>query len=378
MTAPRDRVVAVDVARFLALSGMMVVHLSPDQSPPPLSDLVAGGRSAALFAFLAGVSLALVRQKKPKGSGSGRSIAIRAGLIFVLGLALGSMEGVGVWVILPYYGLLFLLAIPLSSLPARTLLWLAAAWALIAPLLSFVARSMAPFRGSSQLEFSDLASPWFVVEELFIYGPYPVITWITFIMAGLAVGQLELTKPVIARRLTWTGAAIVGGTFALGYVFMLTGVVENWLQSPAWLTLFTNAPWMPTDTLASLALLGIHTNTPLNVLNSAGSSLLIFGLCLLLMRTARPWLETLLRPISAAGQMTLTLYTAHVLLLWAGNNWGFTFTGGSFTEWGMQLLVFALFATAWLGWFKRGPLESLVHTLSVRPQKESPRAQRHR
>jgi uncharacterized protein len=360
-------VVAVDIARFLALAGMMVVHLSPAHDGiPPLSDLIAGGRSAALFAFLAGVSLALLRRKSMRGTGSGRSIAIRAGLIFLLGLLLGSMSEIGAWVILPFYGAMFLLAIPLSLLRARTLLWLAAAWSVVAPVLSFLIRALTGLRGSSQVEISDLASPLILVEELFIQGPYPVITWITFLAVGLAVGQMPLASRSVATRLCWTGAAIVAGTFLLGYVFMLTGIVDGWMQSPAWLTLFVSAPWIPTDTFANLALLGTHTNTPLNIISSVGSSLLVFGLCLLLTRVARPALTAVLRPFASAGRMTLTLYTVHLLLLWVAGNWGFTFVGGSFAEWGVQLLIVVLIATVWLSRFKRGPLESVIHMLSHR------------
>ena len=58
------RVVAVDAARGLALVGMTAVHFLPDAYPdndrPTLSWLLFAGDSAALFALLAGVALALV------------------------------------------------------------------------------------------------------------------------------------------------------------------------------------------------------------------------------------------------------------------------------------------------------------------------------
>ena len=53
----------IDIARALALVGMMAVHILPDfedgTSDLTLSHPLAGGRASALFAVLAGVSLAL-------------------------------------------------------------------------------------------------------------------------------------------------------------------------------------------------------------------------------------------------------------------------------------------------------------------------------
>ena len=59
------RVVGVDIARCLALLGMMATHILANIDPVtgafvPWHQQIAGGRAAALFAVLAGVSLALV------------------------------------------------------------------------------------------------------------------------------------------------------------------------------------------------------------------------------------------------------------------------------------------------------------------------------
>lgn len=351
---------------------MMVVHLVSDGASPAVSDLLAGGRSAALFAFLAGVSLALVRRHDAARSGSSLSIAIRALILFALGLSLGSIGEIGVWVILPYYGLMFLLAIPLLRLPARKLIILAAVWAVLAPFLSFWVRSMAPFRVSGQIEFADMMTPLTNLRDLLIDGIYPVLIWITYVMVGIAVGKLRLETRQVAVRLAVTGAMLLAGSFALAYAFMLSGAVSGWTQSPAWMTLFVQAAQVPTDNLANLALLGIHTDTPLNVLSSVGSSLLVCGLALLLMQVVRPAIHTLSRPLRAAGQMTLTLYTAHLLLNWVAKNHGFMFAGGSYPEWVAQLVLFILFAVFWLRWFRRGPLESVVHWAAAwRPGRSS-------
>ena len=67
------RLLGVDVARALALIGMMSVHIFPavgrDGSLHP-AYLVAAGRSAALFATLAGVGLALTTGGTQRYAGS--------------------------------------------------------------------------------------------------------------------------------------------------------------------------------------------------------------------------------------------------------------------------------------------------------------------
>jgi len=57
------RIVGVDAARGLALIGMIAVHIFDTFGPngaPTVATTLAWGRSAATFALLAGVSLALI------------------------------------------------------------------------------------------------------------------------------------------------------------------------------------------------------------------------------------------------------------------------------------------------------------------------------
>ncbi|MGY2062520.1 heparan-alpha-glucosaminide N-acetyltransferase domain-containing protein, partial [Nocardia gipuzkoensis] len=61
--ASAARLIGVDAARGLALIGMMAVHVLPDATDdgdPTWSFTLFGGRASALFAVLAGVSVALL------------------------------------------------------------------------------------------------------------------------------------------------------------------------------------------------------------------------------------------------------------------------------------------------------------------------------
>ena len=64
MTGIRSgRLVGLDVARCLALLGMVATHVLDERTPAgdlTTAQWLAGGRASALFAVLAGVSLALM------------------------------------------------------------------------------------------------------------------------------------------------------------------------------------------------------------------------------------------------------------------------------------------------------------------------------
>ena len=96
VTGPRaSRLVGLDVARCLALLGMVATHVLLDRTPEgdlTFSQWLAGGRASALFAVLAGVSLALMTGRRVPVHGRERvrasaGLAVRALLIAALGLA---------------------------------------------------------------------------------------------------------------------------------------------------------------------------------------------------------------------------------------------------------------------------------------------------
>jgi uncharacterized membrane protein len=93
------RIGGVDVARGLALFGMMAVHsweTFTADGRASLSTMIAGGRSAATFVFVAGVSLAFLSGGRSSVRGRTRvaaasGIAVRALLVGVAGLGLAAL-----------------------------------------------------------------------------------------------------------------------------------------------------------------------------------------------------------------------------------------------------------------------------------------------
>lgn len=100
-----------------------------------------------------------------------------------------------------------------------------------------------------------------------------------------------------------------------------------------------------------------HSNTAFEALGSGGVAMLVIALAQLIAMRAR----LLLAPLAAVGSMSLTVYCAHLVLIHAaGLRPG---SGHDVTIW--VCLGFILAAMTWFRAFARGPLEHVVHAVSL-------------
>jgi uncharacterized protein len=364
------RVDAVDLARGIALAGMMFAHLGPRwvDVNPPWGQVLAGGRAAPLFAMLAGVALSLVHRRDPQGTGSVRATCIRALVLVAMGLTLGSLHDMPVYVILAFYGLMIVVALPFRRLPARTLVTVGLAWAVVAPvLLLWLQIEHGPVL-ADQAELSDVLPPWSLLAELIVWGTYPAGVWMAYVLVGLGIGRLDLGDVRTALRVLAGGMMLLGGAVVVGAIGIERGVFGDWYVQ-GWPQLVVTSPY-PREPASwdELWLVGEHTSRPLNVLGAIGSALVVIGACALLARVAR--LRTALLPLRAAGSMTLTVYTVHVLWSWriAVHAAGSTDPDaqlGSYADWWLQIVALGAFAVIWQRYVGRGPLEAVVRLVSL-------------
>jgi len=356
------RLVGVDTARGLALLGMMAVHVLPGRGPggtPTLASAVAGGRSAALFAVLAGVSLALVSGGDRPVVGRRRlsvsaGLVTRAVLIAALGLWLADRRS-GVAVILAYYGVLFVVALPFLGLRTRSLVPITTSWLVLAPVVSHLWRQRLPGGPGQQVTWAGLLDdPESAASRLLVTGYYPVLTWTGYLLAGLAVGRLgraALGSRRVAARL------LVGGSLGALTVLLAGRVLAQWAGLPAEQRFFGTTP---TDRWAWLLTPAEHSGTPLDFLHTTASALAVLGGCLLLAEGARRGVRRVVAPFAAAGSMTLTLYTGHVLALAAELGP----PRGTGRLWAVHAVLALGLALAWRVAWGRGPLERVVRAVS--------------
>ncbi|NYG55179.1 heparan-alpha-glucosaminide N-acetyltransferase domain-containing protein [Nocardioides perillae] len=327
-----DRVVGVDVARCAALLGMVATHVLDERAPTgelTLAHEVAGGRASALFAVLAGVSLALLtggprpvvgRERAARSAG----LVVRALLVALIGLLLGMLD-TGIAVILTYYGVVFLLALPFLGLRTRSLLVAAGAWAVLAPLASHLLRPSLPPRGYASPTLEQLADPGQLLSELLWTGYYPAVPWLSYALLGLAVGRLDLRSWRAVGTLVAGGAVLAGLAHAVsGWLTAQPGVLRALLRDPSYA-----APDGPTleQELASgmfgttptggpvqwLLVDAPHSATPFDLAATGGTALLVLGLALVVDRLPGA-VRRAAAVLFGAGAATLTLYSLHLVM----------------------------------------------------------------
>lgn len=365
------RIIGIDAARGFALLGMIAVHILPAYSPytgrPTVVWQLLAGNAAALFALLAGISVALITGANNPYTGrkmrrARSSLVVRALLIFLLGMALSQLP-IRVYNILPYYGLMFLVAVFLTGLRIRGLLITAGACIVFGPLSVFLLNSYVDYTKPSNPNFTSLVTmPGDTFLSLLAGGTYPVVTWMAYICVGMALGRMNLRWLMTEARLIFWGlilfaAAAITSWFLINYAGgfeALYNLTDGYDEEDILDTIdYGPSSHLPTDTLWWLAIDGPHTNTPFSLVKSLGFALFFLGIMLVVSQAMR----RALLPLIAAGSMTLTIYVAHLV--------SFAYFADSIkafqAEWFLgQVIFFLIFASFWHLAFGQGPLERII------------------
>jgi uncharacterized membrane protein len=366
-SAGRRRLTGVDAARGVALVGMMSVHIVPavgDDGTVATAYLLVSGRAAALFALLAGVGLALATGARRPYQGrrlwaARGGVVARAVVVAAVGLVLGTFE-TPVAVILVYYGVFFVVTTPFLGLRARTLAVCAATAALVVPVVSHLLRPDLPPRERGSPTFDSLGDPAGLLTQLTLTGYYPALPWLAYLLTGLAVGRLALGSARVQVTVLAVGAALAAGAKALAWLLLhpLGGYEALAASVPPGSTvdlygldrsldigLFGTTP---TTSWWWLTVASPHASTPLDLAHTTGTSLVVLGALLLAARVVAP----VLFPLAAAGSMTLTLYSVHVVAV--GEGWG---PDDPTTLWLVHAVLALVVASLWRPLVGRGPLE---------------------
>lgn len=375
------RLIGIDLARGLAIFGMYADHVGPAPSVGgALGWLMemAHGRSSALFALLAGFTLIILTGRpQPRTGRAGRQamgrVLIRSAVLIALGYALTWLD-TDVDVILACYGLIFVLALPLYRLRATTLAVIAASAALVMPLVLYALRAAG--EAGSWADAVVARDPLARVTggdgfvELFVTGAYPVLTWLPFIIAGMAVAKLDLTRPGMLTRLALSGGALAtlgygGSWLALhlvpGALSAVNAVTAGSSAGSAW---WSDAAGAPSEgTPYWLLVAAPHSQTTWSILGNTGVALLVLAVCLAAMDRSA-FLRRSAAPVVAAGSISLTAYVGHIGAI--------KVLGADELPVDAALPVLVTFITAtmlfalvWKRYFRRGPLEHLLHVATT-------------
>lgn len=359
---------------------MFVAHVGPERDGLLGWILnLADGRSSILFATLAGVSLAILTGRNVPYTGvqwlqAKIRIYTRAAILLLISAALSLMNDI-VALILAYYAVWFVLAIPFLRWRPRNLFIAAGTCWILGPI---VATYLPAFFEKAGMDMYGDASG-FIIETL-LTGTYVGVIYMGFVLAGLSIGRLDITKKSVPLTLLPVGASLAIVGYGLGYLLTRLGLEasdDGWYAeagsnayypgdpgydwaNPDWRADGYGPDWYPDYEMPEpYFLYGAepHTSTIFEAIGSGGVAIATIALLLL----GGPILGKILYPISAVGSMSLSAYSIHIVAIWA-------IPALVFPEslWPLVWLILTalVLCSLWRRFLGRGPLERLLYNAS--------------
>jgi hypothetical protein len=200
----------------------------------------------------------------------------------------------------------------------------------------------------------------------------------SFVIAGMALGRLDLSSGTVQRRLAALGAALTASAYGMSLLLAGTGALrslaEDGPSSGSSGSMPLDSGSMPSDggsfpdmPASMLLTAGPHSGTTFDIIGSVGVAILVIvGATVAMERLPR--LRRLATPVIAVGTMSLTAYVGHFLAQSALTEPGGPSTQQSWTPLLMYVLAAIVFAAIWSRFFRRGPLEYLLNA-ATKPAK---------
>lgn len=298
----RERIIGYDLARALALLGMILVHFAlvmSAQNPHPRwlagVPVFLDGRAAALFVVLAGIGISLRCRGSGSEGGRMRGTLIRRGL-FLLAVGFGNLV---IWPgdILRVYGISFLVAASLIAVSDRMLAAVGSAFVLGFVVLLLTADYESHWDWET-MSYHDLWTPEGVVRNLFYDGFRSVFPWTGLLVFGMWLGRRPLEQARLRHRFLLAGLVLL---------------VVSESVSRALVAYFDRHP-IGMDHETIVALFGTQSMPPLPffLASSIGASLVAISLSLMV--AERFPAARVVRALVATGQMAFTWYVGHIVL----------------------------------------------------------------
>ncbi len=308
MTTPaNERVIDLDVTRAVALIGVAVMnyhgYLILLGGPVGTSTVnrffnpwtgPLSTRFAATFVMVAGMGITLMTNRGRLGRDRDRRSADRWTLIR-RGTLLYAFGYVFEWIwngtILFFYGAFFIVGAFLFTLRTRWLIAIGAVAAIAAAGLqwwAFETDGDTTWLFEGWYTAAAYRSPRRLLFDTFVNGTHPLLPWLAFLCAGMALGRYLPLRSEWRRVLIALGVLMVAGTYLANHAFADTPL---------------RARLLATDPFSR----------SLNYTISAlGSSIVAF--CVIGWIANRTKSNVVTQAFAAAGRMTLTLYIAHALV----------------------------------------------------------------
>lgn len=356
----KKRIIGIDVARSLAVIGMIIVNFKMvfgQNNPSWISAFasVFDGKAAATFVVLAGVGLALmtksaIAQKDDNKLKKARKRIIKRALfLFVLGISY-----IAIWPadILHFYGVYMAGILLLLTRKERTIMFWAICLIILFPVLLLFWNYEEGWNFQT-LEYQDFWIFKGFVRNLFFNGFHPVIPWISFMLFGYWLGRKDLHKNAFVKKVFWisSGAFILIQMISYGIISVFSEGNSEVAQELT--EVFGTNPMPP---------------LPLYMFNGVAIAFSVISACILLAKKYEN--SFIIDALYKTGQLALTFYVAHVVIGMGmvevlGSNQLGTYSI-KFSV--LYALIFSfgciVFAVIWRKYFTSGPIEWFMRKLT--------------
>lgn len=350
------RVEGLDLARGLAILGMVLVNYSIDANEEHAGAWLISfidalqGRAAAAFVVLAGIGISLLSRRarlfeRPDLLREARTTLLkRAGFLFVTGMALLPLWPAD---ILHFYAVYLLAAVLFLTVPDRVLWSGATAFVSTFVIMFFVFDYNEGWNTDS--EYVYIWSSTF--RRIWFDGYYPLFPWMAFILIGMWFGRQDLRDRKRRRRIL-VPALLCGVSLQLvsSYAVSLASLDELDIAIGP-LDLLGTSPFPP---------------GPVYIATSAAFALVVVILSLEV--ASRFPRNLLVRMLVASGQLALTIYVLHATLGLLLLDSLLETTGDALNvaagAAGVFCLISMIFAFLWRREQARGPLEYIMRRVT--------------
>ncbi|XVJ59013.1 MAG: amino acid adenylation domain-containing protein [Tepidisphaera sp.] len=356
-TAPADRQPFLDVARGVAVLGMIYMHFVPaEKTEATLASVWTAisafleGKAAALFCVLAGIAWEIHAQRAAQSPHGRWYLPRRVLSLLLLGVAFHILA----WPteILVPFSLMMVLALGLRRLGRQTMLAAAVLLLLLAPAVpAFFGHYIESDWAEDGSHLADGSLGWVTVRALLFDGSYPILPWLAFPLIGMLMVPCWKCPPSNKR---WFGSAV--GVYLACQAFVYW--VDSNAEAMNGLEAYLGSTWVPTSAMFVLITgsSAIAIISGLAWLRGAGGG----GVGGVGGSGERASIQSL---VALLGRASLTHYLLHICIVYLPLR---TLLGHE--DWSAQVGVWAFggyvtlavpLTALWFRRFKRGPVESL-------------------
>lgn len=360
----KNRLIGIDVARALAVIGMIIVNfkIAIGEAGDSAFKVFAGlfeGKAAATFVVLAGVGLAFMSNSAVKNNNrlklkkARTRIAKRAIFLFVVGLMYTP-----IWIadILHFYGIYMLISLLVLSWKPKWILAFGAFLVIIYPFMMIFWNYDAGWNFQT-FEYTDFWTFSGFIRNLFYNGFHPVIPWTAFMLLGLWFGKQNLSDTKFLKT---------------SLIISLVIFVSALLVSKGLIYLLSEGNKITMLELSEV--LGTSPMPPFPIYMISGSSVAIFIItsCLFISRKLEN--NLIIKALYKTGQLALTFYVAHVVIgmgiieVIDPKKMGSYSIDFSVIYALLFSLICIIFAWIWTKYRNNGPLEWLLRKIAKQTQ----------